>query len=243
MIPAIILQVTQATNLVSDTASRVAQQIPIAIPAKPTVVEFSLLDLLIKGGPIMIPVALLSLIAVYVFIERYIVLRKASREDVNFMNNIRDFMHNGRLDSALTFCHNNNSPIARMIEKGIKRLGRPLKEIGESIEIVGKFEVYKLEKNIVILGIVAGIAPMLGFIGTIIGVIKIFHDISIAGDVSIATVSSGLYTKMVSSAAGLIVGICAFVLYHWLNIMVEKTVHKLERNAMEFLDVLQEPSK
>ncbi|MEI6747739.1 MAG: MotA/TolQ/ExbB proton channel family protein [Bacteroidales bacterium] len=243
MINAILLQVNQAATMVSDTTARVAQQIPVATPAKLLVDEFSLLDLLIKGGPIMIPVAFLSLIAVYVFVERYIVLRKASREDVNFMNNIRDFMHNGRVDSALTFCHNNNTPIARMIEKGIKRLGQPLKEIGESIEIVGKFEVYKLEKNIVILGIVAGIAPMLGFIGTIIGVIKIFHDISLAGDVSIATVSSGLYTKMVSSAAGLIVGICAFVLYHWLNIMVEKTVHKLERNAMEFLDVLQEPSK
>jgi biopolymer transport protein ExbB len=243
MISAIILQVNQAATLVTDTTAQAVQQLPVATPPAPSVIEFSLLELLIKGGPIMIPVALLSLVAVYVFIERYIVLRKASREDVNFMNNIRDFMHNGRLDSALTFCHNNNSPIARMIEKGIKRLGQPLKEIGEAIEIVGKFEVYKLEKNIVILGIVAGIAPMLGFIGTIIGVIKIFHDISVAGDVSIATVSSGLYTKMVSSAAGLIVGICAFVLYHWLNIMVEKTVHKLERNAMEFLDVLQEPSK
>ena len=130
-----------------------------------------------------------------------------------------------------------------MIEKGIKRIGRPLKEIEESIEIIGKFEVYKLEKNMAILAIIAGIAPMFGFIGTIIGVIKIVHDISVAGDVSIASVSSGLYTKMVSSAAGLIVGIFAFVCYHWLNIMIDKIVQNMERNAMDFIDLLQEPAK
>ena len=129
-----------------------------------------------------------------------------------------------------------------MIEKGIKRIGRPLKEIEESIEIIGKFEVYKLEKNMAILAIIAGIAPMFGFIGTIIGVIKIFHDISVAGDVSIASVSSGLYTKMVSSAAGLIVGIMAYIGYHWLNLILSKAVHQLEWNAMNFIDLLKKPS-
>jgi biopolymer transport protein ExbB len=159
------------------------------------------------------------------------------------MNNIRDFIVNDRLDAAVSFCKSTNSPIARMTEKGLLRLGRPVKEIGESIEIVGKFEVYKLEKNLAILAIVAGIAPMFGFIGTIIGVIKIFHDISIAGDVSISSVSSGLYTKMVSSASGLIVGIVAFICYHWLNIMIEKIVQKMEYNAMNFIDFLQEPTR
>ena len=170
-------------------------------------------------------------------------MRIASHQDANFMSNIRDFIYQGRIDSALAFCKNSNRPISRMIEKGIKRISRPMKEIEESIEIVGKFEVYKLEKNLVILAIIAGIAPMFGFIGTIIGVIKIFHDISLAGDVSITSVSAGLYTKMVSSAAGLMVGIIAFVCYHWLNIMIEKVVQRLEQNAMEFMDLLQEPAK
>jgi biopolymer transport protein ExbB len=210
---------------------------------QPVSETLTLLDLVIKGGPIMIPIALLSLIAVYVFIERYLAIKRASKQESNFMNNIRDFIMDGRIDSALSFCKNNDKPVARMIEKGIKRIGRPLKEIEESIEIVGKFEVYKLEKNLVILAIIAGIAPMFGFIGTIIGVIKIFHDISLAGDISITSVSSGLYTKMVSSAAGLIIGIFAFVCYHWLNIMVDKIVQKMEHNAMEFIDLLQEPTK
>jgi biopolymer transport protein ExbB len=241
MISAIILQAVQTVQKAVDTVSQAATQLPALSPPKEE--SFSLGDLIVKGGPIMIPIAILSIVAVYVFIERYLSIRRASRFEANFMNNIRDFIYNNRIDSAVAFCKSNQSPVARMIEKGIKRLGRPLKEIEESIEIVGKFEVYKLEKNIVILGIIAGIAPMFGFIGTIIGVIKIFHDISLAGDVSITTVSAGLYTKMVSSAAGLLVGITAFVLYHWCNIMVEKTVQKLERSAMEFLDLLQEPSK
>jgi len=248
MIPAIILQVTQsalsATDSIRDTVVNAAKQtVNVPITNHPASESFSLLDLLIKGGPIMIPIAFLSILAIYVFIQRYFAIKTASKQDDNFMNNIRDFIVDGRIEAALSFSKSTNRPVARMIEKGIKRIGRPLKEIEESIEIVGKFEVYKLEKNIVILAIIAGIAPMFGFIGTIIGVIKIFHDISLAGDVSIATVSSGLYTKMVSSAAGLLVGIVAFVGYHWLNIMVDKTVQKLEQNAMEFIDLLQEPTK
>jgi len=242
MISAILLQVNQAANIVTDTLNRAINQLPVAAP-QPSEVSFSILELVQKGGWIMLPIGLLSIITVYIFIERYVVVRIASRQDANFMNNIRDFIYQGRIDSALAFCKNSNRPISRMIEKGIKRISRPMKEIEESIEIIGKFEVYKLEKNLVILAIIAGIAPMFGFIGTIIGVIKIFHDISLAGDVSITSVSAGLYTKMVSSAAGLMVGIIAFVCYHWLNIMIEKVVQRLEQNAMEFMDLLQEPAK
>ena len=241
MISAILLQANQAANVVADTLNRAVSQLPVLTP--PSEVSFSILDLVQKGGWIMLPIGLLSVITVYIFIERYVVVKRASRQDVNFMNNIRDFIYQGRIDSALAFCKNSNRPISRMIEKGIKRISRPMKEIEESIEIIGKFEVYKLEKNLVILAIIAGIAPMFGFIGTIIGVIKIFHDISLAGDVSITSVSAGLYTKMVSSAAGLMVGIIAFVCYHWLNIMIEKVVQRLEQNAMEFMDLLQEPAK
>ena len=241
MISTILLQINQAANVVTDTLNRAISQLPVVTP--PAEVSFSILELVQKGGYIMLPIGLLSVITIYIFIERYVVVRIASRQDANFMNNIRDFIYQGRIDSALAFCKNSNRPISRMIEKGIKRISRPMKEIEESIEIIGKFEVYKLEKNLVILAIIAGIAPMFGFIGTIIGVIKIFHDISIAGDVSITSVSAGLYTKMVSSAAGLMVGIIAFVCYHWLNIMIEKVVQRLEQNAMEFMDLLQEPAK
>jgi biopolymer transport protein ExbB len=241
MISSVLLQIVQNVGTAADTATQALVGIPQA--AQPATDTFSLMDLLIAGGPIMIPIVIMSVLAIYIFIERYLSIRQASRFEEGFMNNIRDFIYNNRIDSAISYCKSNKSPVARMIEKGIKRLGRPLKEIEESIEIVGKFEVYKLEKNIVILAIIAGIAPMFGFIGTIIGVIKIFHDISLAGDVSITTVSSGLYVKMVSSAAGLLVGITSFILYHWCNIMVDKAVQKLEYTAMEFVDLLQEPSK
>jgi biopolymer transport protein ExbB len=239
----ILLQITQTSAVVADTVSKVVNQVVNQPVIQPKEESISIMNLIVKGGWIMIPILVLSLITVYVFIERYIAIKRSTKNEANFMNNIRDFIITDRLDAAMSFCKSTNSPIARMTEKGLQRLGRPLNEIGESIEIVGKFEVYKLEKNLAILAIVAGIAPMFGFIGTIIGVIKIFHDISIAGDVSISSVSSGLYTKMVSSASGLIVGIVAFICYHWLNIMIEKIVQKMEYNAMNFIDFLQEPTR
>jgi biopolymer transport protein ExbB len=159
------------------------------------------------------------------------------------MNDIKVLIGSDKIEHALLLCKKNDLPIARMIEKGIKRMGRPIKEIEESIEIVGKFEVYELEKGLPILAVIAGIAPMFGFLGTILGVIKIFFDISLTSDVSIGTVSSGLYVKMISSASGLIVGIMAYVFYNWLNIKVGKAVNRMERNAMNFIDFLQEPNK
>ena len=237
------MQITQTSAVVADTVNKVVNQVVNQPLVQPKEESISIMNLIVKGGWIMIPILILSLITVYVFIERYIAIKRSTKNESNFMNNIRDFIVTDRLHAAMSFCKSTNSPIARMTEKGLQRLGRPLNEIGESIEIVGKFEVYKLEKNLAILAIVAGIAPMFGFIGTIIGVIKIFHDISIAGDVSISSVSSGLYTKMVSSASGLIVGIVAFICYHWLNIMIEKIVQKMEYNAMNFIDFLQEPTR
>jgi biopolymer transport protein ExbB len=236
----LILQVV--TTVADSVASTAGQVVNTPVTEKP-VEALSFFNLLERGGIIMIPIALLSVIAIYLFIERFFSIRKATREETNFMNNIREFISEGKVDAALTLCKSTNKPIASMIKKGIMRIGRPIKEIEEAIEIVGKFEVYKLEKNLVILSICAGVAPMLGFVGTIIGVIKIFHDISLSGDVSINSVSAGLYTKMVSSAAGLIVGIVSFIFYHWLNIMIEKAVQKMERAAVEFMDLLQEPTK
>jgi biopolymer transport protein ExbB len=203
----------------------------------------SLWDLIVKGGWIMIPIGILFITAIYLFFERYFYIKLAAKTDQNFMDKVRDYIHDAKIDSALTLCQTTNMPVARMIEKGIKRIGRPLKEIEESIEVVGKFEVYKLEKNLVILGIIAGIAPMFGFIGTIAGVIKIFYSISLQDSISISNIANGLYQKMVTSAAGLFVGIIAFIAYHWINVMIEKVVHNLEYSVMNFIDLLQEPTK
>jgi biopolymer transport protein ExbB len=234
----IFLNITQTI----DTLNKTIASAP-ALPTQPAPEVTRLIDIIMKGGIIMIPIAILSLVAIYVFIERYLTIRRHISSDVDFMNNIHEFVIAGRTDSALTLCRHTAKPIARMIEKGISRLGKPIKEVEESIEIAGKFEVYALEKNIQILAVIAGIAPMFGFLGTIIGVIKIFYNISMTSDVSIGTVSAGLYTKMVSSASGLIVGIVAYIGYHWLNIILNKAIHQLEWNAMNFIDLLKSPSK
>jgi biopolymer transport protein ExbB len=234
----IFLLITQTL----DTLNKLAVSSP-ALPTQPSPGSTTLISMVMKGGIIMIPIAILSIIAVYVFIERYLTIRRHLASDVDFMNRINDNILSGRTDSALALCRNTEKPIARMIEKGISRLGKPIKEIEESIEIAGKFEVYDLEKNIQILAVIAGIAPMFGFLGTIIGVIKIFFNISMTSDVSIGSVSAGLYVKMVSSASGLIVGIMAYIGYHWLNIILNKAIHQLEWNAMNFIDLLKSPSK
>ena len=159
------------------------------------------------------------------------------------MIQVRESIHSGNLNSAIAICKNSNSPLGRMLQKGLLRIGRPIKDIEGAVENIGKLEVSKLERNIPILGIVAGIAPMFGFVGTIIGVIKIFFDISNTDNYSLATISGGLYVKMITSAAGLVVGLVAYVLYNVLNIMVDKVILKLETDAIEFIDLLEEPSK
>ncbi|MEI6696389.1 MAG: MotA/TolQ/ExbB proton channel family protein [Bacteroidota bacterium] len=234
----ILLQITQTVDTINRALTTVPELPKQAIPEPMT-----LIDILVKGGIIMIPIAILSVVALYVFIERYLTIRRYVKTDENFMNYIRDFIRDGRIDSALSLCKNTKEPIARMIEKGISRIGKPIKEIEESIEIAGKFEVYDLEENIHILAIIASIAPMFGFLGTIIGVIKIFYGISMTSDVSIGSISAGLYTKMVTSAAGLIVGIVAYILYQWLKRVLNKAIHQLEWNAMNFIELLKEPSK
>jgi biopolymer transport protein ExbB len=191
----------------------------------------------------MIPLAIFLLVAVYIIIERLIVINRSLRVPHNFMNNIRDFILSGNIDSARAVCKTTNAPVARMIEKGINRIGRPLADIEKSIENVGKLEVAKLEKNLNLLGIIAGIAPMMGFIGTILGVIRIFYNIGLAGTIEVKYVADGLYEKMVSSASGLIIGIIAYAAYHLLSGMIDKAIFKMESNSVDFIDVLQEPSK
>jgi biopolymer transport protein ExbB len=233
-----LLQVaTDTVQQLADTANVVKQ----AVTAAPQELHF--FDLLIKGGWVMIPLAILAFAGLVIFVERYITIRKSSKTESNLMLQIKQYIHEGRLENAIALCRNSNSPLGRMLEKGLKRIGRPIKDIEAAIENVGKLEVSKLEKNISILGIIAGIAPMLGFVGTIIGVITIFHDVSVKGAIEIGTISGGLYTKMITSASGLIVGIIAYVLYHILNAMVERIILRMETDALEFIDLLEEPGK
>ena len=200
--------------------------------------ELSLFDLLTKGGWVMIPLAFLALLGLVIFFERYFTIRKANKNESQLTMQVRSSIKTGNLDSAIAICKNSNTPLGRMLQKGLLRIGRPIKDIEGAIENVGKLEVSKLEKNIGILGIIAGIAPMLGFVGTIIGVITIFHDVSVKGVIEIGTISGGLYVKMISSATGLIIGIIAYVLYNILNFMVDKVILKMETDSIEFIDLL-----
>lgn len=192
----------------------------------------------------MIPIAVLSLIAVYIFFERFFAIKKAARIDENFMNRIKDYIHDDKIDSALALCQSMNNPVARMIEKGISRIGRPLNDIGAAIENVGKLEIYKLEKGLPTLATVAGAAPMIGFLGTVMGMIRAFYDMSMAGsNIDVALLSNGIYTAMVTTMAGLMVGIVAYLAYNAMVARVEKVVFKLEASTTEFMDLLNEPVK
>lgn len=212
-------------------------------PASAGDISLSIWELTLKGGWIMAVLAVMSVIAIYIFVERYMAILQASKEDRNFMNNIRDFIHHGRLDAAVALCKAQSSPISRMIEKGLQRLGKPLNDINAAIENVGKLEVSRLEKNIAGLATIAGAAPMLGFLGTVIGMINAFYDMSMAGNnVDIVVLSSGIYQAMVTTVGGLIVGIIAYVCYNILVARIEKLVFILEARATDFMDILQEPA-
>lgn len=230
--------VTDTISHLADTANRAAQQLATAPPQ-----ELRFGDLLLKGGWVMLPIGILAVLGLVIFFERYFTIRKAAKNESQLMQQVRGSVLSGNLDSAIAICRNSNTPLGRMLQKGLLRIGRPIKDIEGAVENIGKLEVSKLEKNIGILGIIAGIAPMLGFLGTIAGVIKIFFDISQSGDISIGTISGGLYVKMVTSAAGLFVGMIAYICYHILNMMVDKVILKLETDAIEFIDLLEEPSK
>ena len=226
-----LLQAAPAlTSAATDTAAVAANAAP----------GLSLIDLILKGGWIMLPIFLLLIVSLYIIAERYLTIRNAGGNPESFMGGIRALMVKGDLQGAKLYCAQNPSPLARMVEKGLRRIGLPITEIEASVENVGKIEIARLEKNISILGIIAGIAPMLGFVGTIIGVIKIFYAISSSGEFGITQIAGGLYTKMVTSAAGLIVGIIAHIGYHWLSILVERMVFRMENSAIEFMDILQD---
>ena len=220
-----------------DTALKAAAT-ATNVPAE----KISLWSLLKEGGVLMIPLLLCSIILVYVFVERLMVIKKAGVIDPNFMLHIRENVSNGNLTSAKALCRNTNSPIARMIEKGLSRIGKPIDNIEKSMENAGKLEVYKLEKNTSILSTLAGIAPMFGFLGTIAGMIILFFNVQHQG-FSLETIAGGIYTKMVTSAVGLIIGLLAYVAYMYLNAQINKNVNRMEAASVEFLDILQEPAQ
>ena len=204
----------------------------------------SLADLYLAGGWVMYLITLLSFVALYIFIERYLVIKKASKSDANFMNRIKDYMYEGKVDAALQLCRRTDSPQARMVEKGITRLGRPLADVTVAIENVGRLEVHKLEKRFPTLATIAGAAPLMGFFGTVIGMVQAFYEMSLAGNsLDISTLSGGIYTALITTVGGLILGILAYFGYNQLVVKVENVVFQLETTSTEFLDILNEPVK
>jgi len=221
----------------------IMQELPTS--AQPAATErLTLLDFAIKGGWVMIPIFILFLVATYIFIERFYVIRRATREDANFMNRIKDYIHDGKVDAAMALCKSTDSPSARMIEKGISRLGRPLHDISTAIENVGKLEISKLERGFPTLATIAGAEPMLGFLGTVIGMVQSFYNMEQAGNnIDVSMMSGGIYTALITTVAGLIVGILGYFAYNTLVVRVEKVVFNLEATNTEFLDILNEPLK
>ncbi|MBL7845516.1 MAG: MotA/TolQ/ExbB proton channel family protein [Cyclobacteriaceae bacterium] len=204
--------------------------------------SLSVIDLTLKGGFMMIPIVLLSFVAIYIFFERFLTIRKANQDPDAFMHRIKEQVLKGDINGAKLLCSQTDSPIARMIEKGISRIGSPLKNIEASIENVGKIEIFKLEKNLSTLATISGAAPMMGFLGTVIGMVKAFISISQQeGSVSPKLLSDGIYTAMITTVAGLVVGIIAYLAYNYLVSRVQKVIHKMEYTSIDFVDLLQEP--
>jgi biopolymer transport protein ExbB len=196
-----------------------------------------------KGGWLMYPLYLLFVASIFVFFERLIAIRKASKIEPNFMSIIRDNIVTGNVSSARNLARNTDNPVARIIDKGLQRIGKPIDAIEKSMENVGKLEMYKMERNLSILSLIAGIAPMFGFLGTIAGMIQLFYDINSTGNFELSVIAGGIYVKMITSATGLMIGLIAYVAYNFLSTQIDKTANKMEAASAEFIDVLQEPTR
>ena len=217
---------------------------PVLTPTIETASDLNLWELACKGGIIMIPLLLLSLLSIYIFFERLQVIRRAAREDNTFMERIKDYIHEGDIDSALKLCKKTNTPYSRLIAKGISRLGRPMNDVLVAIENVGNIEIAKLEKGFPWLATTAAGAPMLGFLGTVTGMVKAFYNMASAGNsADISTLSGGIYEALVTTVAGLIVGIIALFAYNYLVSRVDGVMNQLESKTMEFMDLLNEPAE
>ena len=196
------------------------------------------------GGQIIIGILfVLLVVTIYIYFERFFSIKSASKIDKNFMDQIKDYISNGKIESADALCKSKDTPISRLIGKGISRIGKPLDDINTAIETAGKLEIYQLEKNVSMLATIAGSAPMIGFLGTVIGMIVAIHEIANAGgQIDIKMLSDGLYTAMTTTVAGLIVGIIAYVAYNHLVVRTDKVVYQMEAKSVEFLDLLNEPA-
>lgn len=224
----------QAATAAGEVSQQAAQQVP----------EMNLWQMAQYGGWIMIVLGILFVGMVYIFIERLIVISKAAKEDKSFMSRIKDYIHEGKLDSAINLCKETNTPSARLVEKGISRIGRPMNDVLVTIENTGNIEVAKLEKGISLLATISGGAPMLGFLGTVTGMVLTFYNMAATsgGVIELNSLSQGMYQAMVTTVGGLIVGILAYFAHNFLVVKVDAVVRKLETRTMEFLDLLNEPA-
>ncbi len=233
----ILLQIQDTALQMADTLGQMNSNIETSQD-----MHMNLLTMLVKGGVLMIPLAVLLLIAIYVFFERYLAIKKANKIEDNFMPMVRDHITTGNVQAARSLAKNTHNPAARMIEKGIIRIGKPIEYIEKAMENTGKLQIYQVEKNLIILSMIAAIAPMFGFLGTIAGMIQLFFDISVTSNITLGVIAGGIYIKMITSATGLVIGILAYVGHHYLVAQVDKLVNKMEAASAEFVDILQEPT-
>ncbi len=236
-----LLVLAQVATQAADTLTDITN--PVLTPVSGEA-EMNMFDMALKGGWIMIILGVLSLVCFYILFERMYVIRRAKKEDPMFMDKIKDYILSGEIKAALNYCKQTNTPSARMIEKGITRLGRPINDVQAAIENVGNLEVSKLEKGLPIMATIAGGAPMIGFLGTVTGMVRAFWEMANAGNnIDITLLSGGIYEAMVTTVGGLIVGIIAMFAYNYLVALVDGVVNKMEAKTLAFMDLLNEPAK
>jgi biopolymer transport protein ExbB len=228
----------QAANPIADTLANAAANPEMNVSVTESV---SYLDFLLKGGIMIIPIILLLFFCIYVIIERYLSIKKATKQDANLINDVKMQLQSGKLDNAIMMCSRENTASGNIMKSGISIIGRPISEIESVMERTANVEIAEMEKGLGHLGLISGIAPILGFIGTISGVIKIFHTISNTGNLNIQTISGGLYEKMISSGAGLVVGVVAYSAYHLFNMMIDSFSLKVQKQTLEIINVIQQP--
>ncbi len=226
------LQVQSAVDSITKAAST-----PV------TAKEMHVIDLIMQGGWLMIPLLILSVATVFVFVERWMAIKKATQVDDNFMNIIRDNILSGNVTAARNFARNTVNPVGRMIDKGLQRIGKPIDSIENSMENVAQLEMYKLERNVNILSVISKVAPIFGFVGTLVGLMQLFFNINATGEYELSTIAGGIYTKLITSISGLVIGLIAYLFHNILHTQVEKAANKMEASAADFLDVLQEPTR
>jgi biopolymer transport protein ExbB len=236
MIPTFLLQAAPVTDTLANAAAAAANTTDVSVTE-----NISYLDFLLKGGIMIYPLIVLLFFCIYVIIERYLSIKKATKQDTNLLSEVKMQLKTGRIDNAVMLCSRENTASGNILRSGVSIIGRPIGEIESVMEQTANVEIAQMEKGLGYLGLISGIAPILGFIGTISGVIKIFHTISNTGNLNIQTISGGLYEKMISSGAGLVVGVVAYSAYHLFNMMIDGFTLKVQRQTLEIINVIQEP--